>query len=276
MRKRTRVPRTALIALVALSALYVAPLFWMVSTSFKTDADAVSSHPSFLPRPPTLASYRSILAAPDAPVLRWFANSLFAASAHAALLVATSALAAYALARLDFRGKRVLSAAIVGTLFIPPVTFLTPNFLIVAALGWVDTLWAAIVPGAAAAFGVFFLRQFFLSLPAELEDAARLDGASALQVFWHVILPISRAPLATLALLGFLANWNDFLWPLYVLINPEHLTLPAGLAQLQGAYTTHYPAIMAGAVIASVPALLLFIAAQRQVIEGVSRSGLKG
>jgi multiple sugar transport system permease protein len=262
--------------LIALSAMYVAPLVWMVATSFKTDADAVAAHPSWLPRAATVASYRAIIAAPEAPVLRWFANSVLAATGHALLVVVTSALAAYALARLEFRGKRLVSAVIIGTLFIPPVTFLTPNFLVVASLGWLDTLWAAIIPAAAGAFGVFFLRQFFLSLPHELEEAALLDGASRLEVFWHVVLPLSRAPLVTLALLSFLANWNDFLWPLYVLINPERLTLPAGLGQLQGAYTTHYPAIMAGAVIASVPVLLLFILAQRYVIEGVSRSGLKG
>jgi multiple sugar transport system permease protein len=248
----------------------------MLATSFKTDADAVSAHPSWLPHPLTLEGYRTILEASDAPVLRWFVNSLLAASAHALLVVATSALAAYALARLDFPGKRALTALVIGTLFIPPVTFLTPNFLLIARLGWLDSLWAVIVPAAAGAFGVFFLRQFFSTLPRELEEAALLDGANRLQIFWHVILPLSKAPLATLALLSFLTNWNDFLWPLYVLINPDQLTLPAGLGQLQGAYTTHYPAIMAGAAIASLPVLLLFLLAQRWVIEGVARNGLKG
>jgi multiple sugar transport system permease protein len=262
--------------LVVLTLLYLAPLLWMVSTSFKTDAASVAPDPVWLPREPTLQGYTSITGATNAPVVRWFLNSLLAATGQALLVVVTSSLAAYALARLDFPGRRAVFGVVVGTLFIPPVTFLAPSFLLVGWLGWLDTLWAVTVPGAATAFGVFFLRQFFLPLPRELEEAAWLDGASPFQVFWHVILPLSRPALATLALLSFLTNWNDFLWPLYVLLNPEQLTLPAGLSQLQSSYTTHYPAIMAGAVIASVPVLLLFLVAQRQVIEGVSRSGLKG
>jgi multiple sugar transport system permease protein len=273
------VKRSTLLSVVGLSALavlFVAPLVWMISTSLKTDAEAISSTPSWIPAQPTLDGYTSILRAPNQPVLRWFLNSLVAAAAHALLVVATSALAAFALARLKPKGSAALTALIVGTLFIPPITFLAPQFVLVGRLGWVDTLWGVIVPGAASAFGVFFLRQFFLSLPKELEEAARLDGAGPWRVFWHVVLPLSKPALATLALLAFLGNWNDYVWPLYVLLNPEHLTLPAGLSQLQSSYTTHYPAIMAGAVIASVPVLLLFVLAQRQVIEGVSRTGLKG
>jgi multiple sugar transport system permease protein len=269
--------RAAAYALLLLTALlFLAPLLWMLSTSLKTDADAVASTPAWLPPTPTLQAYAAVLRAEDAPVLRWFLNSLLSAALQALLVVLTAAPAAYALARLELRGARGLFAPLVGTLFIPPVTFLAPSFLLVGWLGWLDTLWAVAVPGAASAFGVFFLRQFFLSLPRELEEAARLDGASALQVFRHVVLPLSRPALATLGLLSFLTNWNDFLWPLYVLLNPERLTLPAGLSQIQSAYTIHYPAIMAGAVVASLPVLLLFLLAQRHVIEGVSRTGLKG
>lgn len=270
-------PRTLTIAaLVALSLVFVTPLLWMLSTSLKTDAEAISAHPTLLPRTPTLQGYDSVIHAPNQPVLRWFLNSLLAAGAHSALVVSTSALAAYGLARLPLKGRKALFAMLIGTLLIPPITFLAPEFVLVARLGWVDTLWAVIVPGAAGAFGVFFLRQFFLSLPRELEEAALLDGAGPWRVFWYVVLPLSRPALATLALLSFLANWNDYVWPLFVMLNPGRLTLPAGLSQLQGSYTTHYPAIMAGAVIASIPVLLLFVLAQRQVIEGVSRTGLKG
>ena len=130
--------------------------------------------------------------------------------------------------------------------------------------------------GAAAAFGVFFLRQFFISLPRELEEAALLDGASRWQIFYKVILPLSKPALATLALLSFLTNWNDFLWPLYVLFSPERLTIQPGLSTMQSAFTTDYATIMVGGVIASVPVLILFVIAQRFIIEGVSRSGLKG
>jgi multiple sugar transport system permease protein len=177
---------------------------------------------------------------------------------------------------MEFRGKRIVFALIVATLFVPPVILVIPNYLIVGDLRWLDTLLAVIVPTAAGAFGVFFLRQFFLSLPRELEEAARLDGANLLQVFMRVVLPLSKPALVTLAVLSFLTNWNDFLWPVYVLFSPESQTLPAGLATLQSANNVRYDLLMAGAVVASVPVLLLYVFAQRFIIEGVSRSGLKG
>ena len=151
-----------------------------------------------------------------------------------------------------------------------------PNYQIVDQFGWLNTLLAVIVPGAAGAFGVFFLRQFFLSLPKELEEAAMLDGANRYQIFFRIILPLSKAPLATLAVLSFLTNWNDFLWPVYVLFTPGNLTLPPGLSILQSAYGINYAVIAAGGVIASIPVLILFIFAQRYIIQGVARSGLKG
>jgi multiple sugar transport system permease protein len=201
---------------------------------------------------------------------------MVAAAAHAALVLATAAPAAYALARMEFRGKRIFFATIIGTLFIPQFLFLVPNYTIVDAFGWLDTLLAIIVPGAAGAFGVFFLRQFFLALPQELEEAALLDGANRFQIFTRIVLPLSKPALATLALLSFLTNYNDFLWPIYVLFNPESLTLPPGLAILGFSYQTDYAVIMAGGVIASIPVLIIFLIAQRYVIEGIARSGIKG
>jgi multiple sugar transport system permease protein len=177
---------------------------------------------------------------------------------------------------MQFPGRRLMTGVVLVTLFVPPVALVIPNYVIVASFGWLDSLAAVIVPGAAGAFGVFFLRQFFLSLPKELEEAALIDGAGRFRVFWQVILPLSKPALATLALLSFLTNWNDFLWPLYVLFSPEHLTLQPGLSTLQSAYQTDYATIAAGGVVASVPVLLLFLATQRFVVEGVSRSGLKG
>ena len=185
-------------------------------------------------------------------------------------------MAAYAFARLEFPGKRILFAIVLATLFVPPVILLIPNYLITSELGWLDTLAAVVVPGAAGAFGVFFLRQFFQSLPRELEEAAYLDGAGRFRTFVSIVLPLSRPALVTLAILSFLTNWNDFLWPVYVLFSPENQTLPAGLSTLQNANAVRYDLLMAGAVIASVPVLLLYLAAQRYVVEGVSRAGLKG
>ncbi|KES06109.1 N-acetyl-D-glucosamine ABC transporter permease [Streptomyces toyocaensis] len=274
---RRRLRRSLLhLILAVVAALYLSPLLYMLVTSFKTGADAGSVDPQWIPSPATLEAYRTVLGADDSPVLQWLFNSVLAAAAHTLLVLATATPAAYALARLQFRGRSLLFTAVVATLFVPPMVLLIPNFLIVNELAWVDSLPAVIVPGAASAFGVFFMRQFFLTLPKDLEEAAEIDGCNRWQIFVRVVLPLTKPALATLGLLAFLANWNDFLWPLYVLLSPETLTLPAGLANFQSANNIHYELLMTGAVIASVPVLLLYVVAQRWVIEGVSRSGVKG
>jgi multiple sugar transport system permease protein len=259
-----------------LSVIFVAPLLWMLVNSFKTPNAATNPDGSWIPNPFDTSSYRTLLRSGSTPVLRWFVNSLVAGLANTALIVVVDSLAAYALARMEFFGRKIIFGTVVGTIFLPGFMFLVPNFLIVSKLGWLDSLWAIIVPSAGGAFGVFFLRQFFSTLPRELEEAAIIDGANQWVVFTRVVLPLSRPALATLAVLSFLTNWNDFLWPIFVLFSANNLTLPAGLSTLQNAATTNYPLIMAGAVIASVPAIILFVIAQRQVIEGISRSGLKG
>jgi multiple sugar transport system permease protein len=266
--------RYAALGLVTL--FFVSPLVLMLSTSFKTRAESGQTPPTLIPKEPTLQAYSQILNASDTPVFRWFLNSLLAASANAVLVVATAALAAYALARMDFGGRKVVQSLIVATLFVPPVILVIPNYEIVGRLYWLDTLTAVIVPTAANAFGVFFLRQFFISLPKELEESASVDGANIWQTFYKVVLPLSKPALATLALLSFLTNWNDFLWPVYVLFSPELQTLQAGLSTLQSANAIRYDLLMAGAVIASLPVLVLFVFAQRFIIEGVSSSGVKG
>lgn len=277
-RRRSPVPGLLLryVPLTLLGLVFISPLLFMLVTSFKSRQEASAVPPTWIPENPTTDAYSSILRAADTPVLQWFTNSMIAATANAALVVITAALAAYPLARMEFRGKRIVFGMIVATLFVPPVILVIPNYLIVGQLQWLDTLVAVIVPTAAGAFGVFFLRQFFLSLPKELEEAARLDGASILQIFTKVVLPLSKPALVTLAVLSFLTNWNDFLWPVYVLFSPESQTLPAGLSTLQSANNVRYDLLMAGAVIASVPVLMLYVFAQRFIIEGVSRSGVKG
>jgi len=264
-------------ALIALTVLFLAPLIWMLSTALKTNQEATRIVPTWIPKDPSTDGFDAIVnTSEQTPVFRWFLNSMIAALAQATIVVATSAMAAYALARLEFRGKGVLTALIISTLFIPPIIFLTPTYLILDELQWLDSLLAVIFPGAAGAIGVFLLRQFFLSIPKELEEAAVLDNAGPWKIFLRVILPLSKPALATLFLLAFLTNWNDFLLPLFVLFSPESLTLPPGLGLLQGTYTTSYEIIMAGAVVATVPALLLFVLAQRFIIEGVASTGIKG
>jgi multiple sugar transport system permease protein len=262
-------------ALVFVALAIILPLVWILITSFKTDGDVISNPYGVVPDPVSTEAYGT-LAGGQQPIFLWLLNSFAAATLQTVLILVTASLGAYALARLEFRGKKIVFGVIIGTLLVPPVIFLIPNYLIVQNLGWLDTIWAITVPGAAGAFGIFFLRQFFSGLPAEIEEAARIDGAGDFRIFTQIVLPLSRPALATLAILSFLANWNDFLWPIYVLLSPENLTLQPGLSQLQGAYSTHFSIVMAGAVIASVPVLILFGIAQRQIVESVASSAVKG
>ncbi|WP_461006658.1 carbohydrate ABC transporter permease [Streptomyces capparidis] len=262
--------------LVVLTVLFAAPLVFMAVTSFKTQADAIAPTPQWIPDHPTTGGYEAVDRASSGEVARWFANSLVAAAGQALLIVVTASMAAYPLARMRFAGRRAVFAVVVSTLFVPSVILIVPNYVIVSELNWLDSLPAIVIPGAASAFGVFYMRQFFLGLPRELEEAAALDGAGRLRTFLQVVLPLARPALVTLALLAFLTNWNDFLWPIYVLFSGENLTLPAGLATLQNANAVRYDILMAGAMIAAVPVLLLYAFAQRYVVEGVARSGVKG
>jgi multiple sugar transport system permease protein len=264
------------IGMVILALTFAVPLLWMYITSFKTIEDSRSIPINIIPGSLTLRAFKLIFADSQNPVFQWALNSLIAATAHAVLVLVVASMAAYALARMKFRGQGFMLGLIISTLFVPGFIFLMPNFLLMDRLGWLDTLWALIVPGAAGAFGVFFLRQFFVNIPRELEESALIDGANTWQILTKVVLPISRPALVTLGVLAFLANWNDFVWPIFVLFSPERMTLPAGLAGLKGNYNIDYPVVMAGATIASVPVLILYIFVQRYIIEGVATSGLKG
>jgi multiple sugar transport system permease protein len=258
-----------------LTLIFIAPLIYMASTSFKTPEDAISTVPQWFPAHPTLQAYKRVLTDPSTPVGRWFLNSTIAATANSLLAVSAATLAGYAIARIPFKGRKVLFGLIVATLFLPPVVLLVPNYLTLNYLGWLDTLLAVIVPGAAGAFGVFFMRQFFLGLPKELEESASLDGASRWQTFYKVLLPLARPAIATLVLLTFLANWNDFLWPIYTLFSPDKQTLPAGLSTLQSANSVRYDLLMAGAMISAVPVLIIYAFTQRFIVEGIASAGMK-
>ena len=265
------------IMIVLLAFIFFAPIVMMILTSFKTSLEGRAMPPTIIPEQWTLrAYYRLFFEDASSPVFRWFANSLIAATLHATLVVAVASMAGYALARLYLPGKNVLFGYILLTMFVPGFVFLMPNFELMSKLAWLDSLQALIVPGAAGAFGVFFMRQFFLAIPKELEESARIDGAGAFRTFFSVMLPNVRGAALTLFILSFLANWNDFVWPLYVMFSDEMLTLPIGLSRLQGAYTIDYPVIMAGACLAAVPVLIIYTILQRYIIEGVATSGLKG
>ena len=197
--------------LVLLSLVFILPLLWMLSTSFKTRPDATSTQSlGWIPNPFTTESYKPLASTTSqTPVILWFLNSLAAASINTVLILVSASMAAYALARMSFPGKKLLFGLIVGTIFIPSFVLLIPNFLIVSQLGWLDTVWAVAVPSAGGSFGVFFLRQIFLSVPREIEEAALLDGANQFQIFLRIVLPLVRPGLATLGVLSFLTNWNE-------------------------------------------------------------------
>ena len=265
------------VVMAVLTVLILAPLVYMLLTSVKSEIEARSVPPTLFPGEATLRAFQVLFFGDEAsPVLRWLLNSLVAATLHSIVVVVICSMAGYALARMEFPLKNFLFGLIIATLFLPAFIFMMPNFEILNRLDWLDKIWSIVFPGAAGAFGVFFMRQFFSSIPMALEESARIDGASSWRIFASIILPNSRPAIVTLGVLSFLANWNDFVFPLYVLFSADQLTLPVGLTKLQGAYTIDYPVIMAGAALASIPVLLLYIFVQRYVIEGVASSGIKG
>ena len=261
--------------LILFGLFFVVPLIWMAVTAFKPINEWLS--PNWIPNDPTLANFTSVFEDPTLPVARWFFNSLLIAASFTILTLIVDALAAYAYARMEFRGRKALFALLLATLVMPGIMFLIPNFITIASFGWLGTYQGVIAPGLAGVFGVFFLRQFFLSVPRELEEAAYVDGANVWQTFVKVVLPLSRGALATLGVITFLVSWNDFLWPLLIVGTDRQMqTLPVGLATLQGQYTFDYGKLMAGAMVLSVPVLLLYVLAQRYIIRSVATTGLKG
>ena len=268
-------------ALGALAVLWLLPAVWVVVTSLKLTENIVRVPPEWLPWPITLAHYREVLfsSSRTARIGRAFLNSSVVALGSVLLVVGTSALAAYPLARMRFPGRDLIFALVVGSLMIPNAVVLVPQYVLTQRLGWLSTYQGLIVPEAAMtfAFGVFLLRQFFLSVPHELEDAARIDGANAWHVFVRIVLPLSQPVLGALAIFAFRSAWNDFLWPLIAVNRPEMFPLPVALALLRNAYSSEsYGPIMAGAALSAVPLLVVFLVANRRIVEGVRLSGLKG
>jgi multiple sugar transport system permease protein len=262
------------VVLCVLAALFLVPIYWMVATSLKTEAAAVAQPVQWWPHEPTLENYRTLLASPNAPFLRWTWNSLFTSTAFAGLSVLLAVVTAYPLSRMRFGGRDVWFWTILSSMMIPGVIFLIPHYLMMIRFDWIDTYHALIWPGLPAAFGVFLMRQFFVSIPRELEEAARLDGANSLQILVYVLLPFLTAPMATLALFQFMASWNNYVWPLFV-VHGDMQTLPVAITSFSSRYWTAYGKLMAGTAIASVPILIAFLFTQRFFIRGMSLTGLK-
>jgi len=269
------VPVWALGSFVAF--LWAMPFFWMVSTSFKLPEHVMTENIEWIPRVFTLNNYIKVF---EFPILRWGFNSLVQATISTGLCVFFGAMAGYALARMKFPGNGLIFAIFIASLMIPAEVTVVPLLLAVIKLGWASTYQALIIPTVANVFSVYIFRQFFLTFPTELEEAARMDGAGHFRTFWLIALPMARAPTIAASVIIFTLNWNNFLWPLLVTFNDSMKTLPVGIAQFAPVVGSHtqlegFSVSMAAVTILSIPSLLLFFVLQRYFIQGISQGSIK-
>jgi multiple sugar transport system permease protein len=269
------------LVLVPLTLVLVAPLLWMLVSSLQTTSEANRFPPVLIPRHWRFANYTD--AWHTAPFGTFFLNSALVTLVVVVSNLVVCSLAGYAFARVQFLGRKALFLTLMATLMVPFQVTMIPVFLIVKWLGdhvspflGINHLGALMLPNLATAFGIFFLRQFFQTIPVELEDAARVDGTSRIGVLFKIVLPLSMPAMSTLAALTILTSWNDFLWPLIVITSQDQMTVPLGLSYFQGAHSTNWPLLMAGNVMSLLPVLVVFVAAQRYFVQSVAGTGLKG
>jgi putative chitobiose transport system permease protein len=263
------------VALGAIALLLLFPLLWLVGTSFKSPTEDIFAFPpQLIPEEPTLENFRTVWQ--TYPFGRYLLNSVIVATFSVLLNLLFCSLAAYPLARLQFRGRETIFALIVATIMIPFQIVMIPLYILTVNLGLRNSYLGVIFPAIASAFGIFLLRQAFLGVPKELEEAARMDGCTELGLWWHVMIPAVRPALVTLAIFVFIGSWSDFLWPLIVLDDPDYYTLPLGVATLAGTFSLDWRLIAAGSVISIAPVLLFFIVMQRYIIPTDVGSGVKG
>jgi multiple sugar transport system permease protein len=262
--------------LVLLGVLMLSPFLWLLINSFLQPVNSLTLPPKWLPIPFSLSNYQQLFSLIPFGLLIF--NSLKIATIVTVGGVITSSLAAFALARLEFPGRKLIFALFLSALMVPPQVTAIPTFILIRSLGLLDTHEAVYLPALINVLGIFLLRQFFLTIPRELEDAARLDGAGYLRILRHVVLPLARPALASLAIFIFQATWNDFFWPNLFLSTPDKMTLPVGLVSLQGPYGGGTPptVIFAGISMILVPILIVFLFAQRSITESIASTGLKG
>lgn len=253
--------------------LMIFPFVWQIIMSLSTQQQVTSVPPTLWPGELQWGNFAQVFE------ILPFGSQLGVSTAVTVIRVAGQmilcAMAGYAFARMQFRGRGIIFAILLSILMVPPQIYLIPQYQIIQNLGWLNTVAGIAAPGVFSAFGTFLLRQHFLGLPMELEEAARLDGANPWQMFWRIMLPLSGPPLASVAILTTLASWNDLLWPLIVSTYDTSMPLAVGLATLRGQYTTNYPVMMAASLMAMLPIMILFIVLQRRVVEGLAHSGLK-
>jgi multiple sugar transport system permease protein len=273
-------PWLRFVALAVLALLWAVPVLWMIMTSVKPEAQTITVPPHWLPAhlsDLTIENYRRVLFIPrGVDLIKSFGNSLFVAVVGTILVVIVDVLAGYAFARQRFPGRDMLFALTVASLIVPGEILLIPNYITVWRLGWLNTYNALIFPALAGGFGVFLMRQFMLGIPHELEDAAAIDGCGSFRILTLIVIPLSRGAIATLAIFTFLFFWNEFTWPYLVINEASKMTLPVALIQFKGDYWSEYGQLMAGAAISALPAIVVFLAAQRMIIRSITLTGIKG
>jgi len=262
------------LVLAAGALLALLPFVWMVSTSLKRLPEVFRWPIEWLPDSPVWQNYVTVFS--YVPFLRFYGNTAFVTFARTLGLVLTSCMAGYAFARLRFPGRDVLFLLYLGTMMIPDQVTLIPRFVTMRILHWIDTYQALIVPGLFSAFGAFLMRQFLMGIPRSLDDAAIIDGADHLGIFWRISLPLSKPAIATLVIFAFIGSWNDFLWPLVITHSVDKLVLSVGLAHFQDLYYTEWTLLMAASVMAMVPVILVYLLAQRYFVQGIALTGIKG
>lgn len=265
---------TRTIVIAAGGLVFLFPFVWMVSTSLTTTGELFKLPPQLIPNPVDGAAYERLFT--EVPILRWVLNSVGVSLAVTFLQVLSSAMAAYAFTRLTFRGRNAIFVLFLATLMVPFQVMVVPLFIELRYLGMLDSYWGLIIPEMAMPFGVFLLRQAFLGLPRELEEAAFMDGAGHIRNFFTLVLPLSKPAIATVAVFSFMGSWNNFLWPLIIINSPDLMTLPLGLSSLSSRFVTDWNLVLAGATISVLPIVAVFLFAQRYVLQGVAMSGLKG
>ncbi len=267
--------RTSFIILSIISFFWIMPILWVISTSFKTEKEAVSGGINLIPKDFTLDSYIFIFTDQNNNILHYITNSFMAAGMHTVLYLIIASLAAYGYGILKFKYRDKIFWFLIGTMMIPAVMNLIPLYAIMIKFDWLDKLQALVVPGLGGVFGIFLLRQFFLNIPNELIESAKIDGASHFKIYANIVIPLAKPVLIVVALFSFMGNWNDYLWPLIVLNSDKYRTLPVGLALMQGNYNIYYSRLMAATVISIIPVLALFMASQKFFIKGIMMSGIK-
>ena len=261
------------IVLIVGAVIMLLPFLWMLSTAFKNSDVVFVFPPEFIPKEITMENFKKVSEA--FPIYKFFFNSTFVAVVNTFGQLLISSMAAYAFARIEFKGREVLFLLYLGTMMVPGQVTLTPLFILMRYLGWANTYKALILPGMFTAFGTFLMRQAFLGIPKSLEEAAFIDGAGHLRVFIKIILPLAKPTLATLTVFSFMASWNNFLWPLIITSDISKMTLPLGLASLQGRWETNWNVLMAGTLINILPMLVVYLVAQKHIIKGLSHTGIK-